>query len=103
MAQATVSIRGFPRVLFTGLLRPPAMPEDDGGEPSSPDIGGVSFADAADLNIPATMCIREKSGGAVHAGRARACGIDSQSCEQHRDMRIAHGGRAIDACWQGWA
>ena len=38
-----VSIRGFPRVLFTGLLRPPAMPEDDGDSPSSPDIGGVLF------------------------------------------------------------
>ena len=39
VAQATVSIRGFPRVLLTGLLRPPAMPEDDGGKPSPPDIG----------------------------------------------------------------
>ena len=37
--RATVSQRGFPHVLFTGLLRPPAMPEDDGGRPSPPDIG----------------------------------------------------------------
>ena len=42
VAQATVSIRDFPRVLFTGLLRPPAMPEDDGGRPSPPDIGEAS-------------------------------------------------------------
>ena len=72
MAQATVSIRGFPRVLFTGLLRPPAMPEDDGGEPSSPDIGGVPFDGAADLNIPATSAFVRRAAvqcmlGGTHA------------------------------------
>ena len=60
MAQATVGIRGFPRVLFTGLLRPPAMPEEDGGKPSSPDIGGVQFAGVADLIIRATHAFVRK-------------------------------------------
>ena len=40
VAHATVSIRGFPQVLFA--VAPsgrPAMPRDDGGRPSPPDIG----------------------------------------------------------------
>ena len=42
MAHATVSMRGFPQVLFAAASSGrPAMPRDDGGRPSPPDIGGV--------------------------------------------------------------
>ena len=102
MAQATVSIRGFPRVLFTGLLRPPAMPEDDGGEPSSPDIGGVPFDGAADLNIPATRAFVRKSavrcmlGARGRAGstrnRASSTGICGTRMGVARSMHVGRGG-----------
>ena len=102
VAQATVSIRGFPRVLFTGLLRPPAMPEDDGGEPSSPDIGGVPFADAADLNFPATSAFVRKAavrcmlGARGRAGstrnRASSTGICGSRMGAARSMHAGRGG-----------
>ena len=102
VAQATVSIRGFPRVLFTGLLRPPAMPEDDGGEPSSPDIGGVPFDGAADLNIPATRAFVRKSavrcmlGARGRAGstrnRASSTGICGSRMGAARSMHAGRGG-----------
>ena len=102
VAQATVSIRGFPRVLFTGLLRPPAMPEDDGESPSSPDIGGVPFADAADLNIPATSAFVRKAavrcmlGARGRAGstrnRASSTGICGSRMGVARSMHAGRGG-----------
>ena len=45
VAQATVSIRGFPQVLFAvASSGRPAMPRDDGGKPSPPDIAACSMA-----------------------------------------------------------
>ena len=102
VAQATVSIRGFPRVLFTGLLRPPAMPEDDGGEPSPPDIDGVPFDGAADLNIPATSAFVRKAavrcmlGARGRAGstrnRASSTGICGSRMGAARSMHAGRGG-----------